>query len=41
MGWAKPFPNLLLYPAVNGVDTEVLAGLSPKVTIEKSGSYSE
>jgi retinol dehydrogenase 12 len=33
--------KLLGYPVVNGAYTELFAGLSPKVTIEKSGDWGE
>jgi retinol dehydrogenase 12 len=39
--WFKPFANILLYPAVNGAYSELFAGLSPVVTMEKTGSYSK
>jgi hypothetical protein len=33
--------KLTLYPAIYGAYTELYAGLSPEVTIEKSGCFSE
>jgi retinol dehydrogenase 12 len=36
----KIFTKLMLYPVINGAYTELFAGLSPQVTIEKSGSWS-
>lgn len=31
--------KVILFPAINGAYSELFCGLSPEVTIEKSGSY--
>lgn len=36
----KMFTRFMLYPIVNGAYSELFAGLSPEVTIEKTGSWS-
>jgi hypothetical protein len=33
--------NMLVYPPINGAYTELFAGLSPDVTLEKSGAWME
>lgn len=37
----KTFKSLLDYPCVNGAYTELFAGLSPVVTVEKNGEWGE
>lgn len=40
-GVASKIGGLLLFPAINGAYTELFAGLSSEVTMEKTGSYSK
>lgn len=35
------FTKFMLHPQVNGAYTELFAGLSPDVTMEKTGSWSK
>lgn len=37
----KLVTKLILYPSVNGAYTELYAGLSPEITLEKTGSWGE
>jgi NAD(P)-dependent dehydrogenase (short-subunit alcohol dehydrogenase family) len=37
--WSMPIVNMLVYPAIYGAYTELFAGLSPDVTLEKSGAW--
>lgn len=37
----KLMTKAILYPSINGAYTELFAGLSPEITIEKSGSWGE
>lgn len=36
----KFFTRVMLYPVVNGACSELFAGLSPEVTMQKTGSWS-
>jgi len=38
-GWQKPILNLLLHTPIHGAYTELFAGLSPDVTLERNGAW--